>query len=193
MNYERSFGAAFLARVHGRHCAVSSVFHRRLAFIMVGADVVAVSPTSVDRVLKNAGRLGRWNNNPSRKGTCIVHPVKPHEHWHVDVSYINVCGTIYYLCSLLDGCSRYIVHWEIRESMKEADIELVIQRACPSDLRRAGPQARRGPSASQGGAGRYEGTDPCKAYACIVYVGCGQWQSAGGVYVRRVTLLSQSG
>jgi len=63
------------------------------------------------------------------QGTGFDQPIKPHEHWHVDVSYINVCGTFYYLCSLLDGCSRYIVHWEIRESMKEADIELVIQRA----------------------------------------------------------------
>lgn len=103
--------------------------YRRLAFMMMDADVVAVSPTSVYRVLKAAGRLGRWNGKPSRKGTGFVQPVKPHEHWHVDVSYINVCGTFYYLCSLLDGCRRYIVHWEIRESMKEADIELVIQRA----------------------------------------------------------------
>ena len=103
--------------------------YRRLAFMMMDADVAAVSPTSVYRVLKKAGRLGRWNTKPSRKGTGFVQPIKPHEHWHVDVSYINVCGTFYYLCSLLDGCSRYIVHWEIRESMKEADIELVIQRA----------------------------------------------------------------
>jgi transposase InsO family protein len=103
--------------------------YRRLAFMMMDADVVAVSPTSVYRVLKKAGRLGRWNAKPSRKGTGFDQPVKPHEHWHVDVSYINVCGTFYYLCSLLDGCSRYIVHWEIRASMKEADIELVIQRA----------------------------------------------------------------
>jgi len=103
--------------------------YRRLAFMMMDADVVAVSPTSVYRVLRKAGRLGRWNAKPSRKGTGFVQPVKPHEHWHVDVSYINICGTFYYLCSLLDGCSRYIVHWEIRESMKEADIELVIQRA----------------------------------------------------------------
>jgi len=29
----------------------------------------------------------------------------------------------------LDGYSRFVVHWEIRESMKEADVELVIQRA----------------------------------------------------------------
>ena len=45
------------------------------------------------------------------------------------ISYINVCGTFYYLCTLLDGCSRYVVHWEIRESMIEAEIEIILQRA----------------------------------------------------------------
>ena len=35
----------------------------------------------------------------------------------------------YYLCSILDGCSRSIVHWEIREAMTEADVEQIIQRA----------------------------------------------------------------
>ena len=103
--------------------------YRRLAFMMLDADVVAVSPTSVYRVLKDAGRLARWNGKPSRKGTGFVQPLQPHEHWHVDVSYINVCGTFYYLCSLLDGASRYIVHWDIRESMKEAEVELILQRA----------------------------------------------------------------
>jgi transposase InsO family protein len=29
----------------------------------------------------------------------------------------------------LDGFSRYIVHWEIRESMTEADVEIILQRA----------------------------------------------------------------
>jgi transposase InsO family protein len=47
----------------------------------------------------------------------------------VDVSYINVAGTLYYLCSLLDGCSRAIVHHELRGSMTEADVEIIIQRA----------------------------------------------------------------
>src|SRR5207249_6901551 len=53
----------------------------------------------------------------------------PHQHWHIDVSYINVCGTFYYLCSLLDGYSRFIVHWDLRESMREADIEVILERA----------------------------------------------------------------
>ena len=54
---------------------------------------------------------------------------KVNEHWHIDISYLNICGTFYYLCSLLEGFSRYIAHWEIRESMTEADIEIIIQRA----------------------------------------------------------------
>jgi transposase InsO family protein len=52
-----------------------------------------------------------------------------HQHWHVDISYINLAGTFYYLTSVLDGFSRYIVHWEIRERMTEADVETVVQRA----------------------------------------------------------------
>jgi len=51
------------------------------------------------------------------------------EHWHVDIAYVNVCGTFYYLCSVLDGFSRFLVHWEIRESMTEGDVEIVLQRA----------------------------------------------------------------
>ncbi len=97
--------------------------------MMLDADVVAASPASVYRVLKAAGVLERHNGKPSKKGTGFVQPVRPHEHWHVDVSYLNIGGTFYYLCSLLDGCSRYIVHWEIRETMTEADVQTIVQRA----------------------------------------------------------------
>ena len=43
--------------------------------------------------------------------------------------YINLCGTFYYLCSILDGFSRFLVHWDLRESMRETDIEVILQRA----------------------------------------------------------------
>jgi transposase InsO family protein len=103
--------------------------YRRLTFMMLDRDVVATSPTSVYRVLKEAGRLRRWNQKSSKKGTGFVQPIQPHEHWHVDVSYLNLCGTFYYLCSVLDGCSRYVTHWEIRESMKESEVEIILQKA----------------------------------------------------------------
>jgi len=103
--------------------------YRRLTFMMLDDDVVAVSPSSVYRVLKRAGRLDRRWFSPSKKGTGFVQPLSAHEHWHVDVSYINIAGTFYYLTSVLDGYSRFIVHWEIRESMTERDVETIVQRA----------------------------------------------------------------
>lgn len=103
--------------------------YRRLTFMMLDGDVVAVSPSSVYRVLKKAGLLEQWNKKTSKKGTGFFQPLKPHDHWHIDVSYLNICGTFYYLCSILDGCSRYIVHWEIRETMTESDVEIILQRA----------------------------------------------------------------
>ncbi len=103
--------------------------YRRLAFMMLDDDIVAVSPSSVYRVLKQANRLDRKWQKTSKKGTGFVQPLAPHKHWHVDISYLNLGGTFYYLCSLLDGYSRFIVHWEIRESMTEQDVETIIQRA----------------------------------------------------------------
>lgn len=103
--------------------------YRRLTYMMLDEDVVAVSPATVYRVLSKEGLLGRKKHKPSKKGTGFVQPLKPHQHWHVDICYLNIDGTFYYLCMVLDGFSRYIVHWEIREQMKELDVELIIERA----------------------------------------------------------------
>jgi transposase InsO family protein len=103
--------------------------YRRLTFMMLDADIAAVSPASVYRVLKAAGRIGDTTATPSKKGTGFVQPLLPHEHWHIDVSYINLKGTFYYLCSVLDGCSRAIIDHEIKASMTEVDIEILLQRA----------------------------------------------------------------
>ncbi len=103
--------------------------YRRLTFMMLDADVVACSPASVYRVLKKAGLLAGQTPNVTKKGTGFVQPLKPHQEWHVDISYLNIAGTFYYLCSILDGYSRFIVHHEIRQNMGEIDVETIIQRA----------------------------------------------------------------
>ena len=103
--------------------------YRRLTYMMLDADVVAVSASSVYRVLREAELMRRWARTPSKKGKGFQQPLNPHEHWHIDISYLNICSTFYYLCSLLDGYSRYLVHWEIREAMTERDVETIVQRA----------------------------------------------------------------
>jgi transposase InsO family protein len=103
--------------------------YRRLTYMMMDDDVVAASPSTVYRVLHKAGCLQKWKGKSSSKGTGFNGPSRPHQHWHIDISYINIKGTFYYLISLLDGYSRYLVHWDLRESMTEMDAAIVVQRA----------------------------------------------------------------
>ena len=103
--------------------------YRRLCYMMLDENVVAVSPSSVYRVLKKAGLLSTpWRHQKS-KGSGFTQPLKPHQHWHLDVSYINFKGTFVYLVALLDGYSRYIVHYELRFSVEALDIEILLERA----------------------------------------------------------------
>lgn len=117
---------AEILRFHDEHPLEG---YRRLTFLMLDQDVVAVAPSTVYRVLSQHGRLKRQHWSPSKKGTGFVQPLTPHAHWHIDIAYLNIAGTFYYLCTVLDGYSRFIVHWEIREAMTEQDVEILLQRA----------------------------------------------------------------
>jgi hypothetical protein len=97
--------------------------------MMLDANEVACSPASVYRVLKAQGLLAGTSPTISKKGTGFVQPLQAHQEWHVDFSYLNIAGTFYFLCSILDGYSRFIVHHEIREKMEESDVQTIIQRA----------------------------------------------------------------
>ena len=103
--------------------------YRRLTFMMLDANVVACSPSSVYRILKAAGLLAGSSPKPSKKGTGFVQPLKAHDHWHVDYSFLHIAGSSYFLCSIVDGYSRFVVHHEIREKMESSDVQTIIQRA----------------------------------------------------------------
>ncbi len=104
--------------------------YRRLAYMMLDENVVAVSPSSTYRVLKTTDLFNMWNTtpkNPKKKG--FDQPTRPHEHWHIDIKYVNFLGTFLFFTSIIDGFSRYIVHHELRLSMQEFDVQLTLQRA----------------------------------------------------------------
>lgn len=104
--------------------------YRRMCYEMTDANVAAVSPTTVFRILRENGLLNRYPRpSPTKKGTGFEQPLVPHEHWHIDISYLNICGTFYYLCSILDGYSRKIISYEIGETMREAHVEVIIEQA----------------------------------------------------------------
>jgi hypothetical protein len=56
--------------------------------MMLDQDIVAVSPSSVYRVLKKAGLIGNREIKASKKGTGFIQPLAAHQHWHIDVSVL---------------------------------------------------------------------------------------------------------
>ena len=62
----------------------------------------------------------------------LYQPLREHEQWPTDFAYVNLRGTHYFFTSVLDGYSRFIVHWDLRSTMTTDDVELVIQRALES-------------------------------------------------------------
>jgi len=75
--------------------------YRRITYMMIDQDVVATSPSSVYRVLKLAGLMAPRSVSKSKKGTGFKQPGQAHKHWHIDISYVNISGTFYYLCVLI--------------------------------------------------------------------------------------------
>jgi transposase InsO family protein len=103
--------------------------YRRLCYMMLDDNIVAVSASTVYRILKSKGLLLTQWRHQKAKGSGFAQPSAPHKHWHLDISYINFKGTFVYLVCLIDGYSRYIVHHELRTSVESLDIEIMLERA----------------------------------------------------------------
>ena len=111
--------------------------YRRLAWQMVDADVAYVSPSSVYRILREADLLSRWKRG-GRAGEKPAPPTRVHERWHTDLMYLRVGDGWYFLVTVLDAYSRYVVHWELLATMTAADVRYVLQHA----LERTGAHPR---------------------------------------------------
>lgn len=104
--------------------------YRRLTYMMIDENIAAVSPASTYRILSNSGLLNKWNKvSSSKKGAGFEQPERIHQHWHIDIKYVNYKGTFLFLISIIDGYSRYIVHHELRCNMQESDVEITLQIA----------------------------------------------------------------
>jgi transposase InsO family protein len=105
--------------------------------MMMDADIVHVKPSTVYRVLCRFGVIRHWSRRPSRKGGGFEQPLRVHEYWHMDITYVHARGHPYYMITIIDGCSRFIVAWGLFATMEAGDVGIVQQRA-----REAFPQAR---------------------------------------------------
>lgn len=104
--------------------------YRRLTYRMLDEEIVALSPSSVYRILKRNNLLNPWNTKKtSSKGTGFKQPKRAHQEWHTDIKYIHFGNRFYFLISIIDGYSRFIVNHGLFLNMKTETITTLIQEA----------------------------------------------------------------
>jgi hypothetical protein len=116
-----------------QYCAANSEGglkgYRVLCYEMIDKDVAFVAPGSVYNVLKARNLFQKWvidteNGNTGKHG--FDQPKAVHEQWHIDFSYIKVCGVFYYFIGILDGYSRRMLHWKLCLTMEGINAELLV-------------------------------------------------------------------
>ncbi len=113
--------------------------HRELAWRMLDEGVVAVSASSVYRVLREANLICGWKPKLKVKGSGRGKPpFRPDEKWQTDIKYVRVGARNYYLLSFMDVYSRYIVHHELLTWMDGQSVSVEAAAAIatlPADVR----------------------------------------------------------
>jgi transposase InsO family protein/transposase-like protein len=104
---------------------------RELSCRISDAKGIFISESSVYRILKSRGLITSPSHillsaaNEYSHKTCFVH-----EMWQTDFTYFKILGWgWYYLSTILDDYSRFIVHWELCKTMKTEDVERTVSRA----------------------------------------------------------------
>jgi len=104
---------------------------RELAWHITDNYHYYISESSVYRILKANGlitspafRIMSASDSFYDKTTAI------HQMWQTDFTYFKILGWgWYYLSTILDDYSRYIIHWELCSTMKSEDVVKTIEKS----------------------------------------------------------------
>lgn len=104
---------------------------RELSVKITDEQKIFISESSVYRILKQKGLITTpayvllSASNEFKNKTQFVH-----ELWQTDFTYFKILGWgWYYLSTILDDYSRYIVHWELCKTMKVEDVQRCVEKA----------------------------------------------------------------
>jgi transposase InsO family protein len=103
--------------------------HREMAWRMVDEDVACLSPSTVYRILKEAGLVCPWRRRQKRSRAADEKATRPNQRWVTDLMHVQVGAGVYYFVSFLDEYSRYIVYQEVLPGMDGVTLSLAAQAA----------------------------------------------------------------
>ena len=103
---------------------------RQIAAWITDNDDFSVSESSVFRILKREGLVRRIKIPVPASNEFRHKTTGPHQLWATDASYFRVAGWgYYYMVTVLDDFSRFILAWRLQVDMTSASLIEVVQDA----------------------------------------------------------------
>jgi len=90
----------------------------------------AVSESTVYRILRREGLVKRQETQINAAKEYHTKTMRPHQMWATDASYFRVVGWgYYYLVTVMDDYSRFILAWKLQKDMSANSLIEVVQEA----------------------------------------------------------------
>ncbi len=106
---------------------------RQLAAWITDNEGFAASESTVYRVLRREGLVKRQETQLSAANEYHTKTTRPHQMWATDASYFRVVGWgYYYLVTVMDDYSRFILAWKLQKDMSANSLIDVVQEAVDS-------------------------------------------------------------
>jgi putative transposase len=103
---------------------------RQLAAWITDNESFAVSESTVYRILRREGLVKRQETQLTAANEYHTKTTRPHQMWATDASYFRVVGWgYYYLVTVMDDYSRFILAWKLQKDMSADSLIEVIQAA----------------------------------------------------------------
>jgi putative transposase len=143
---------------------------RQLSAWITDNEGFAVSESTVYRILRKEGLVKRQETQPMAAKEYHTKTTRPHQMWATDASYFRVVGWgYYYLVTVMDDYSRFILGWKLQKDMSANSLIEVVQEAVDNTGMTNVPVENRTRLLSDNGAGYVSRT--FREYLCLVGIG----------------------
>ena len=103
---------------------------RQLSAWITDNEGFAVSESTVYRILRREGLVKRQETQLMAAKEYHTKTTRPHQMWATDASYFRVVGWgYYYLVTVMDDYSRFILAWKLQRDMSANSLIEVVQEA----------------------------------------------------------------
>jgi putative transposase len=103
---------------------------RQLSTWITDNEGFAISESTVYRILRREGLVKRQETQLTAAKEYHTKTKRPHQMWATDASYFRVVGWgYYYLVTVMDDYSRFILAWKLQKDMSANSLIEVVQEA----------------------------------------------------------------